>query len=127
MTPDFAQPQKKPKTSNWYDVESDRVLIEQSIAKQYGVLPSEQGNLRYADWAKLVGGLMDDTPLLRPADDAGPATHPVGVADVSGVPPDNGHTGHGTAAATAAGDDRRNVWVKGRNRYGGQRDQRRRN
>ena len=65
MTPDFAQPQKKPKTSNWYDVEYDRVLIEQSIAKQYGVLPSEQGNLRYADWAKLVGGLMDDPPLLR--------------------------------------------------------------
>ena len=63
--PDFARQSKAPKTSNWYDVEHDRVLIEQSIAKQYGVLPSEQGNLRYADWAKLVGGLTDDTPLLR--------------------------------------------------------------
>lgn len=41
------------------------MLIEQSIAKQYGVLPSEQENLRYADWAKMVGGLMDDTPLGR--------------------------------------------------------------
>lgn len=43
------------------------MLIEQSIAKQYGVLPSEQENLRYTDWAKMVGGLMDDTPLGRVA------------------------------------------------------------
>ena len=41
------------------------MLIEQSIAKQYGVLPSEQENLHYSDWAKMVGGLMDDTPLGR--------------------------------------------------------------
>lgn len=39
------------------------MLIQQSIAKQYGVLPSEQENLKYSDWAKMVGGLMDDTPL----------------------------------------------------------------
>lgn len=39
------------------------MLIEQSIAKQYGVLPSRQGELHYADWAKLVSGLMEDTPL----------------------------------------------------------------
>ncbi len=39
------------------------MLIEQSIAKQYGVLPSEQGSLKYSDWAKMVGGLMKDTPL----------------------------------------------------------------
>lgn len=43
----------------------DRVLIEQSIAKQYGVLPSQQDTLHYADWAKMVSGLMDDTPLGR--------------------------------------------------------------
>ena len=43
----------------------DRVLIEQSIAKQYGVLPSAQDDLRYSDWAKMVSGLMDDTPLGR--------------------------------------------------------------
>ncbi len=41
------------------------MLIEQSIAKQYGVLPSEQENLHYSDWAKMVSGLMDDTPLGR--------------------------------------------------------------
>ena len=49
----------------WYDLEYDRVLIEQSIAKQYRVLPSEQGDLRYSDWIKMVSGLMDDTPLGR--------------------------------------------------------------
>lgn len=67
MTPDFARQRKKSnkKPNNWYDVEYDKILIEQSIAKQYGVLPSKQGDLRYADWAKMVGGLMDDTPLLR--------------------------------------------------------------
>lgn len=46
-------------------MEYDKVLIEQSIAKQYGVLPSEQENLKYSDWAKMVNGLMDDTPLGR--------------------------------------------------------------
>lgn len=40
-------------------------MIEQSIAKQYGILPSDQPDLHYADWAKLVSGLMDDTPLGR--------------------------------------------------------------
>jgi hypothetical protein len=29
------------------------------------VLPSEQENLKYSDWAKMVSGLMDDTPLGR--------------------------------------------------------------
>lgn len=46
-------------------MELDAELIEQSIAKQYGVLPSAQGELSWEDWAKLVGGLMDDTPLGR--------------------------------------------------------------
>lgn len=41
------------------------MLIEQSIAKQYGILPSAQGELTWAEWAKLVSGLMDDTPLGR--------------------------------------------------------------
>ena len=62
---DFRNPSKNPqKSSNdWYDIDYDRVLIEQSIAKQYGVLPSDQENLKYSDWSKMVGGLMDDTPL----------------------------------------------------------------
>lgn len=41
------------------------MLIEQSIATQYGILPRDQAELPYPDWAKLVGGLMDDTPLGR--------------------------------------------------------------
>ena len=61
--PDF---KKKPDQNNcWFDVEYDKVLIEQSIAKQYGVLPSEQDDLHYSDWSKMVSGLMEDTPLGR--------------------------------------------------------------
>jgi len=41
------------------------VLIEQSLAAQYGILPSRQGDLPWEDWSKLVGGLMEDTPLGR--------------------------------------------------------------
>lgn len=59
--PDFKG--QKRRDNQWYDMEYDAVLIEQSIAKQYGILPSQQGELKYADWAKLVGGLMNDTPL----------------------------------------------------------------
>ena len=40
-------------------------MIEQSIAKQYGIIPSEQEDLSWPDWCKLVGGLMEDTPLGR--------------------------------------------------------------
>lgn len=43
----------------------DAVLIEQSIATQYGILPSDQSELPYPEWSKLVSGLMDDTPLGR--------------------------------------------------------------
>ena len=64
--PDFRKPKKQQNDEEtWYDLEFDHVLIEQSIAKQYGVLPSEQGALKYSDWAKMVSGLMDDTPLGR--------------------------------------------------------------
>lgn len=48
-----------------YDLEYDRMLIEQSIAKQYHILPSAQGDIQFSDWILLVGGLMDDTPLGR--------------------------------------------------------------
>lgn len=66
---------KKNKYDDFYDLEYDAVLIEQSIAKQYHILPSQQENLSYSDWAKLVSGLMNDTPLgkvieIRSEDDA---------------------------------------------------------
>lgn len=60
---DFRKP--KQQIEFWYDMEKDAVLIEQSIAKQYGIIPSEQEELKYSDWAKLVSGLMEDTPLGR--------------------------------------------------------------
>ena len=48
-----------------YDTAFDAVLIEQSLATQYGILPAAQAELPYPEWAKLVGGLMDNTPLGR--------------------------------------------------------------
>lgn len=50
-------------TEKWYDLEFDKDLIAQSVAKQYGILPSEQDEMRYSEWILLVGGLMEDTPL----------------------------------------------------------------
>ncbi len=78
MTPrvDFTtKSKKKNKYDDFYDLEYDAVLIEQSIAKQYHILPSQQEELSYSDWAKLVSGLMNDTPLgkvveIRSEDDA---------------------------------------------------------
>ncbi len=61
---DFSQKVKTQPTHNgFYDIEYDALLIEQSVAKQYGVLPSAQKEMHYADWAVLVSGLMHDTPL----------------------------------------------------------------
>lgn len=61
---DFIQKRSK-FDETFYDLEFDRELIVQSIAKQYHILPSEQENLHYSDWYRLVAGLMDDTPLGR--------------------------------------------------------------
>ena len=47
----------------YYDIHLDAILIEQSIAKQYGILPSAQPELPWWEWSLLVSGLMDDTPL----------------------------------------------------------------
>ena len=59
---DFRTPQNEPQL---YDAVFDAVLIEQSLATQYGILPAAQEELPYSEWAKLVGGLMDNTPLGR--------------------------------------------------------------
>ncbi len=61
-TADFRQTNQA-KTDIWYDPEYDKELVAQSIAKQYHILPSEQGELSYSDWASLVSGIMEDTPL----------------------------------------------------------------
>lgn len=47
----------------WYDLEFDKDLIAQSVAKQYGILPSAQDEMHYSEWVLLVSGLMEDTPL----------------------------------------------------------------
>ncbi len=64
-THDFGRRRPKPGEPKLYDLDFDAVLIEQSIATQYGILPDAQGNLPYTEWGKLVSGLMDDTPLGR--------------------------------------------------------------
>ncbi len=51
------------RTETWYDLEYDKDLITQSVAKQYGILPSAQDEMHYSEWILLVGGLMEDTPL----------------------------------------------------------------
>ena len=60
---DFAAKSKRIET--WYDLDFDADLIAQSLAAQYGVLPSAQGELSFADWSQLVAGIMDNTPLGR--------------------------------------------------------------
>lgn len=50
-------------TNKWYDLEYDKDLISQSVAKQYGILPSAQDEMHYGEWILLVGGIMEDTPL----------------------------------------------------------------
>lgn len=62
---DFRNRKNNQYIEKWYDLEYDKELICQSIAKQYHILPSEQGELAYSDWIRLVAGLMDDTPLGR--------------------------------------------------------------
>lgn len=52
-----------PPTETWYDLEYDHTLIVQSVAKQYGLLPSAQDEMSYSEWLLLVSGLMEDTPL----------------------------------------------------------------
>ena len=65
MPPDFRKKQQPDIGNVLYDAEFDAVLIEQSIATQYGILPEAQGELAYSEWSKLVNGLMDNTPLGR--------------------------------------------------------------
>lgn len=65
MRNDFRTKRTADQPEALYDVEFDAVLIEQSIATQYGILPKDQAELPYEEWSKLVSGLMDNTPLGR--------------------------------------------------------------
>lgn len=59
--PDF----KKPRTTSehFYDPEFDKDLIEASFATQYGIRLRQEPDITYAEWARLVSGLMPETPL----------------------------------------------------------------
>ena len=50
---------------HWYDPEFDKDIIEASFAAQYGIRLSQEQDISYAEWAKLMSGLMGDTPLGR--------------------------------------------------------------
>lgn len=56
---------KKPRVTSdyYYDPEFDKDLIEASFATQYGIRLRQEPDITYAEWARLVSGLMPDTPL----------------------------------------------------------------
>lgn len=46
-----------------YDPVFDRDLIEASFAAQYGIRLAQEPNISYAEWARLLAGIMPETPL----------------------------------------------------------------
>jgi len=55
--------QNKVPTTQWYDLREDWVLIEASLAKQYGIRLRQEYTLPWTEFCILVAGLMPDTPL----------------------------------------------------------------
>lgn len=53
----------KSTSDGWYDLRSDWVLIEASIAKQYGIRLRKELDMPWGEFCTLVSGLMSDTPL----------------------------------------------------------------
>ena len=50
-------------SEQFYDLEFDERTIAASIAKTYGILPSEQDDLSISDYFLLISGLDAETPL----------------------------------------------------------------
>ena len=48
-----------------YDPDFDADLIEASFASQYGIRLRQEPDITYAEWARLLSGLMPETPLGR--------------------------------------------------------------
>lgn len=46
-------------------MEFDKDLIEASFATQYGIRLSQEPDITYAEYSKLLAGLMPETPLGR--------------------------------------------------------------
>lgn len=56
----------EPAGETWFDPEYDNDLIVASFAAQYGIrLAQEYDTITYAEWARLLNGIMADTPLGR--------------------------------------------------------------
>lgn len=57
---------KKPRVASndyFYDPVFDKDLIESSFATQYGIRLRQEPDISYAEWSRLVSGLMPETPL----------------------------------------------------------------
>jgi len=48
---------------SWYDLRDDWVLIESSLAAQYGIRIRNEADMPWMEFCTLVGGLMPETPL----------------------------------------------------------------
>ena len=55
--------QNKTATTQWYDLREDWVLVESSLAKQYGIRIRNESDMPWLEFCTLIGGLMPDTPL----------------------------------------------------------------
>lgn len=54
---------KQRESEYWYDPEFDADLIESSFATQYGIRLRQEPDISYAEWSRLLSGLMPETPL----------------------------------------------------------------
>ena len=56
---------RKDKGEQWYDTAYDYDLIVASFASQYGIRLAQEDDISYSEWARLLSGLLPDTPLGR--------------------------------------------------------------
>lgn len=63
--PDFKKRESNDFDSWCYDPEFDADLIEASLASQYGIRLRQEPDISYAEYARLLSGLMSETPLGR--------------------------------------------------------------
>lgn len=54
---------KSASSLGWYDLREDWVLIESSLAKQYGLRIRNEADMPWGEFCTLISGLMPDTPL----------------------------------------------------------------
>lgn len=61
LKPDFKSSSNR--SESYYDVSEDWVLVESSIAKQYGIRIRSEKDMSWSEFSSLLSGLMADTPL----------------------------------------------------------------